>query len=391
MAALVQSFPSPAPTLTMLQTRSSSSEAFPSGSQNQQHQRNSQMPRNIYNTAVGGMTVGNYRGAHSTIATVAPYAFTSTPVLPNTANPLRQHPTAPILRQENRTLSAPTVPFPQQTHSPDPTNSNRHRPQKDLLMNTSLGSSNMVASTPQSGSKDDASITNSTKKHNAQRPLSSIELNTPSLSIPASHANAVKPSPDRYRRNNRRPENAGLPTATIAPLSTQGGSALPSGSGMATVGHLYNNNSLQSMSTPSLTSYPAFRETQVPSQFAYDVVSPSSRVSSADDMSIPRQAMVEQAKRYRRRSISSLEVKDHVGQPSVTALQPPAPSRAYVDKSAHSPSPEREETQAPPQMQRPASSHGRNNSNGSTSSSRSLSRPTSVCQNLSIRLLYASD
>lgn len=371
MAALVQSFPSPTSTLTMLQTRPSSSDAFQNGSQSQQHQRNSQMPRNIYNTSVGGMAAGNYRG-HTSISPVVPYAFTSTPVISNATNPLRQHPTAPLLRQENRTTSAPTVPFAQQTTSPNPTPSNRHRLQPSPSLPLDLLST--LPLSQQSGSKDDASLP-SAAKQNPPRPLSSIELNAPSLPTTVIYPNASKPSPDRYRRNHRRAEQGGIHSSSTL---NQGGSAQPSGSGMATVGHLYSNP-LQSSSTPTLTSYPAFRGTLPASQNANDV-SPGStvRLLSADDMSLPKQSSAEQAKRYRRRSISSLEVKEHTGQISDLKSHTPIQQKTYAAALAGTAPQDRIDVQSRPSLQRSPSSHDRNDSSGSTSSGLTNSRPSSV-------------
>lgn len=368
MAALVQSFPSPSSTLTMLQTRSSSTEPFQNGSQSQQHQRNSHMPRNIYNTSVGGMVTGNYRG-HTSISPVAPYAFTTTPNIPNNANPLQQHPIAPLLRQENRTSSAPTIPFAQQTLLPNSSNSNRNRPTGPSF-SSPLDVSVAPPLVQQSGSKDDASISSSNYKQNLPRPLSSIELIAPTFSAPTSYANAAKPSPDRYRRNHRRVENSG---AQITSIPSPGGSASPSGSGMATVGHLYSNP-LQSNSTPTLTSYPAFRGS---SQLNSEASGLQPRVSSVDDMNLPRQSAAEQAKRYRRRSISSLEVKEHTAQLSDNRAQAPLQTKTYAAMLAGPASQDKKET--PPLVsQRPPSSHGRNDSGESSNSSRSVSRPSSV-------------
>lgn len=335
------------------------------------------MPRNIYNTSVGGMATGNYRG-HTSISPVVPYAFTSTPVLPNTTNPLRQHPTAPLLRQENRTTSAPTIPFAQQITTPGPTPSSRHRLQPAPSLHLDLSSTFSLSQ--QSGSKDDASLP-SVAKQNTPRPVSSMELNTPSLPAPVTYANVSKPSPDRYRRNHRRAEQGGIqPSSTL----NQGGSALPSGSGMATVGHLYSNP-LQSSSTPTLTSYPAFRGTQSPSQNVNDVSSGSTvRLLSADDLSLPRQSSVEQAKRYRRRSISSLEVKEHTSQASDVKSQAPVQQKTYAAALAGTAPQDRVDVQTSPTLQRSPSSHARNDSTGSTSSGRTNSRPSSVRPHSSI-------
>jgi len=111
MAAMVQSFPPLTSTMTMLQTRPSPSDPYQSGSQGQQHQRNTQMPRNIYNTSVGGMAAGNYRGQTST-SPVSPYGFQNAPILHNGPNPLRQHPTASQHpRLENQTAYTPSIPI----------------------------------------------------------------------------------------------------------------------------------------------------------------------------------------------------------------------------------------------------------------------------------------
>ena len=375
MAALVQSFPSPSSTITMLQTRPSSSDAFQTGPQShQQHQRSSTVPRNIYNTSVGGMASGNYRG-HTSTPPVSPYAFTSTPVTPSGGNPLRQHPTSPHLRQENRTTSAPVMVFAQQTVQANPAVSNLpHLP--NVVTTPPLDLGNALSPQQQMSSKDDTSIASSSAKinNNMQRSLSSTELDSPSLATPPSFTTTGKPSPDRYRRNNRRPETQG-PSAATTP--TQGGSALPSGSGMATVGHLYNIPA-QSSSTPSLSTYPLYRRSQSPlSQSGSD--GSSATLISSDDMNIHKQSTSEQAKRYRRRSISSLEVKEYVSQPIEPAAQPTAQPKTYAAMLA-SPAPqERKEGRVLAPIQTPGSSHGRQGSSESSSTTRSNSRPPSVC------------
>lgn len=358
----------------MLQTRPSSSDAFQTGSSSQQHHRNSTAPRNIYNTSVGGMASGNYRG-HTSTPPVSPYAFTSTPVTSSGGNPLRQHPTSPHLRQENRTTSAPVMSLTQQNALPNATTSSQPRlPAVVAASPLDLGNALSPPPQQQMGSKDDTSMASPTIKHINPRPLSSIELDSPSLATPASFTTTAKPSPDRYRRNNRRPETQGLPAGTA---STQGGSALPSGSGMATVGHLYNIPT-QSSSTPSLSTYPTYRRSQSPlSQSGSD--GSSATLRSLDDMNLHKQSTSEQAKRYRRRSISSLETKEYTSQSSEAPAKPSAPPKTYAAMLA-SPAPqERKEGRVPATLQRPASSHGRQGSCESTSTSRSTSRPPSVC------------
>lgn len=368
MAALVQSFPSPSPSLTMLQPRSPSAEAFQAGPPSQQHQRVSQMPRTIYNSSVGGMATSSYRG-HTTTAPVAPYAFTSTPVAPNAANPLRQHPTPPPLRHENRTSSAPVVPLTQHFSSPDLQNVSRQRLPPINLIQQPLDFSNVLSLSHKSGSKDDNALSTSNTKKNTARPLSAMELNTPSFSSSASQSETAKPLPERYRGNHRRMGKNGQQAAQNLMPS---GSAPPPAPGMTTGGHLYTNP-VQSSSTPSLTSYPAFRGS--PSAHTRNETRPQPRFTSFDDMNLPKQSMSEQAKRYRRKSFSSLDVMDQTApEPNLHVPSHPKPLAAQPSPAVP---PERKDAFSPPPLQR-QSSHGRQDSIGSSSSSRSASRPSSV-------------
>ena len=351
----MQSFPSPSSTITMLQTRPSSSDAFQSGSQGQSHQRSSQMPRNLYNTPMGGMATTNYRGHTPTASVpVAPYAFSSAPVPTGSSNPLRQHPTVPHLRQENRTTSAPVITFNQQSSNNINTLS-RYHPQ-DLPSST--------ISSQQGHTKDDSAILSQTSKQFLQRPQSSAELNAPSLTPNASMTTLAKPSPDRYRRNHRRAETTGLASPNV---SSPGGSALPSGSGMATVGHLYSNP-VHSSSTPSLSTLSGSRGPQPLSTYNQNAV---------DDMSIPKQGPTELAKRYRRRSISSMEVSDYKAESVDAPEQSLGQPKTYAAMLA-APAPQERKEIRPVALQRPSSSHGRNNSAESSVSGRSGSRSSSV-------------
>ena len=377
MAAMVQSFPSPTSTMTMLQTRPSSSEAFQNGSQGQQHQRNSQMPRNIYNTSVGGMAAGSYRG-HTSTSPVSPYGFSSPPILPNGSNPLRQHPTAlppPLL--ETRTASAPSVPLAQQSQQ-SPTINNRPRPP---VVNTSpiqLNAPNSNNPRQQGLSEANTPAITSAPSQLAARPLSTTDLSLP-FPQTASYATVAKSSPERYRRNHRRAETSG---AVITSNQGQGGSAMPSGSGMATVGHLYTHPT-QTSSTPSLTSYPSYRGTQTgPSPSVPDHNSGTqATLASKDDLNLQkeRHASTDLAKRYRRRSISSMEAKDFAK--SSSEANPPHQSgltKSYAAMLA-GPSPqERKEVRMTPPVERPTSSHGRSGSNESSVSGRSVPNQSSA-------------
>ena len=363
MAALVQSFPSTGSTITMLQTRSPSSDSFQSGPQGQQHQRGPQMPRNIYNGPIGTMAASSYRG-HSSLSPSASYAFNSPSIMPNAANPLRQHPTMP--RYDTRTASAPVTPFTNPLSSPNLSTNAQHR-----LSSVSALSLSTAFTSHQNGSKDDSSIPAASHLPNP-RPLSAIDLNT------ASSPSASKPAPDRYKRNHRRAETAGLPPGSSQP---QGGSALPSGSGMATIGHLYNGG-YQTSSTPTLTSYPSYRGSPSPSRQASEpVASNQPRTISIDDSAVSRPGSSEQAKRYRRRSISSLDAKEYQQFNSEPTNLPTSQPKTYAAMLA-SPAPQisndHRQTQAVAPVQQQGPSHGRNGSTESSNSGRSSSRPSSV-------------
>ncbi|KAL2054768.1 hypothetical protein ABVK25_005072 [Lepraria finkii] len=368
----------------MLQPRPSSSEAFQSGSPGQQHQRNNQIPRTIYNTSVNGMGAGAYRG-HTSTSPVSPYTFTTTPILQNGQNPLRQHPTGPQPpRLENRTASAPSLPFALQASLQNSATSSRPRPPAIASSSTPLSNSNIYA--PQlPTSKDDSTSTLSSKQSNTR-----LDLNPPPLP-PASYAAVAKSSPDRYRRNHRRAETSG---ALGTSSSAQSGSAMPSGSGMATVGHLYTHPT-QTASTPTLISYPSYRGAQstLPNEYNSGVQQPM--LTSKDDINLQRerQAQTDPAKRYRRRSISSLEAKGYAPLSETPALaQQAAQPKTYAAMLAGpAPQPqERREIRSTPTMERPTSSHGRNSSNESSCSIPSTMQPAARQSSSSKRFEFSS-
>ena len=362
MAALVQSFPQ-STTVTMLQSRpSSASGTFQNGPQGQQHQRNGHTPMNLYNS---GMTTGSYRG-HTSTSPVVPYAFASTPSLVNGTNPLRQNPAMPHLRPENRTSSAPVLPHFYQNATGSPVNSSR--PRYTMAGSTSTPSLSSAVNAnmafQQRSTKDDSVIPTEPFAQVASRPLSASDLNS-SLPSPTS----AKSTPDRYRRGNSRVQTSG-PVMNNHPVS--GGSAPPSGSGMATVGHLYNPLSQSNTSPPLLSPSSTYRGSPMTSN-----IGAQSRQSSVDDMSLYRQPSNEQAKRYRRRSASSLEAVEFTSQSGESQGQPLAhsqnsstmiPSFTFHDQRDNRVLP------TPP----PSSSHGRSGSDESTSSVRSHARPSSV-------------
>ncbi|KAI4281358.1 MAG: hypothetical protein L6R38_003753 [Xanthoria sp. 2 TBL-2021] len=272
-------------------------------------------------------------------------------------------------RYDTRTASAPVAPFTNPITTPNTSTT----PQNRLSSVSAFNVSSAFSSQP-SGSVDDTAVPAASASL-AHRPLSAIDPNSPAL---IQSANTAKPAPDRYKRNHRRAETAGLPTGTP---QSQGGSALPSGSGMATVGHLYSGG-YQTTSTPTLTSYPSYHGSASPSRQGNESTSSSQpKVSSVDDMVVSRPGSSEQAKRYRRRSISSLDAKEYQSfNAEPPTSQGPQP-KTYAATLA-SPAPQAQTQYRQPQnfapIQRPGSAHGRNGSNESSNSGRSSSRPSSA-------------
>ncbi|KAK5128803.1 hypothetical protein LTR85_000136 [Meristemomyces frigidus] len=220
-------------TITMLHSRPSSADAFQSPPQQfQQSPRLGQTPRSMYN----GANNTSYRGTSA--APVQPYAFQATP----------------HLRQETRTASAP--PTAMANGGTGGLRSPAHAPSAST-------SSSDTSSVP--SAKDDSVI--------GSRPSSTINLSQlPDLSFTPFDPQ-VKSSPDRYRRpaQKRVDSNNATPKA----------SAQPSGSGMSSVSHLYQ------------------QQQPIPQ-----------RQESADDMAIPKTKESEAAKRYRRRSLNTLETQN---------------------------------------------------------------------------------
>jgi hypothetical protein len=211
-------------TITMLHSRPSSSEAFQGPPQ--QSPRLGQAPRSMYN----GSNNTAYKNPSSP---VQPYAFQSTP----------------HLRQESRTISAPSA-------------------EQNLLSVQRAGhaqsaSTSTASSSDASSAKDDSVI--GTQAESSISFSSSVpDLTLNNFDQPA------KPSPDRYRRTARRtnsnnsvPKTA--PTAAASPTAT-----------FASV-----------LSPPSPTI---------------------ERTASHDDAAVPKSGNGELAKRYRRRSINTIEI-----------------------------------------------------------------------------------
>jgi len=372
MAALVQSFPQHSSTVTMLQTRpSSASGTFQSASQGQHPQasRPSQMSRNIYNATIGGMATSSYRG-HTSSAPVAPYAFTSTPGLNNGGNPLRQNPTTPHLRQDNRTSSAPVIPNNNTPNQGGGAIRQRYPASASVSASSLSASSNLPNASQQTPSKDESSLSTTVRSDDAPpRPASTINLvTTTPLLQPLALASPAKPSPDRYRRTQRRAEGH-TPISSIQQPGLHGGSAFPSGSGMASVGHLYQHPT-QSTSSPSLSTYQPYRRSPSPlgtTSTGHSTVG-QNEVMSVDDTNLYRQPTSEQAKRYHRRSVGSFDAGHNASVAEDLKSYTLYESKLGLTNDPHASRHDQKGMLGPSITQLPPSSHRRNGSTDSVTS-----------------------
>jgi hypothetical protein len=167
-------------------------------------------------------------------------------------------------------------------------------------------------------------------------PASTISLSAsvPDLALSSLLDAPIKPSPDRYRRGARRADSS-------TSVSASSGTVTPA---------------QQSPLIGSSTTSGAAKAAIVVPVGAADVQPPPrpghNRASSVDDMQVPRQGSVDQAKRYRRRSVSTFD--------SATGV----PDAASVNFSSNATS---SLVQHPSQEHRPGSSPGRNGSRPSSS------------------------
>ncbi|KAI0883536.1 uncharacterized protein GGS22DRAFT_190194 [Annulohypoxylon maeteangense] len=286
MAALVQTYPQQSGTVTLLQTRPSSASGRmpgPSGTQpNPAYMGNSQ--RNNYhglsNSVGGGQTV--YRGNTST--PVQPYAFTATPNLANGGQ----------WQQYGAYRSSTSVPNMQMT---DPNASARSRP----VNSNTPGNNTSYSSISNGMSQDDSRVAAPSGPRPQLAPLN-ISSNQPTFAQVA----ASKAAPERYRRPSAKHTDS---SPGVMQAQQPQGSAIPSGSGMATVVHLYNPRAMPD------------RKAGMSRNSVVSVGRPHSAYGSmagvaVDDMQLYRHPTEEEAKRFRRRSIHSINSSDYPNPPT---------------------------------------------------------------------------
>ena len=194
---------------------------------------------------------------------VSPYAFTTTPAL-NTPNTPQPRPAQ--LRADSRTNSAPSVPQGQPKHNYPgviPPRGQHHFAAGSVSYPSSSDSS-----VHSQRSKDDSALLARPRR------LSTAEITLPPLSFTPSPSTSTpsKPAPNRYRRGQHQNNSIQLPPVNkTAPTS---GSLFPTDKNL--------------ISVPSVPTH--------------------TRGASADDAHIDKpQSTSELAKRYRRRSLGSLD------------------------------------------------------------------------------------
>ncbi|KAL3419411.1 hypothetical protein PVAG01_09633 [Phlyctema vagabunda] len=349
MAALVQSFPQQSSTVTMLQARPSSASGMLQGTQNPPHipytPNSSQSNRNSYHGLSNG-GASSYRG-HAPTAPIVPYAFTSTPGLGQRTQG------SPHLRPDQRTSSAPIIPTFQHSEGGQGVPRTRYPAAASVSTTSTSSSSDASSLGHQSGSKDDFALTSTARVATRLiRPQSTIITSSNGGLAPPALSSPAKTSPDRYRRPaNRRADSSN---------SQQSSPQLPTVNTMPNVHNFYGT-----ATPPAAVENVAQRK-------------------AADDIVLTRQPSDQIAKRYRRRSIHTIDAHEYT--PFSGDLATDLPSR----QTHSSPSSGRGDQQlrypvdplrsSPIVSTRPSTSHGRNGSTDSVNSSRSSSRPSSAAK-----------
>ncbi|QSZ34942.1 hypothetical protein DSL72_007804 [Monilinia vaccinii-corymbosi] len=353
MAALVQTVPQQTTTLTMLQTRPSSASGPLQPSQNQaayhQYPANPQQRNNYHGLNNNhNMAISNFRG-HGSTAPIAPYAFT-----PGLSIGSQQTQNGSQSRPEQaRTSSAPIVPTFQGGSGNPP--SRPHHPTALPVSTISSSSSSELPQRP--GARDDSTIATARVATRAPRPHSTI-IPPHTLNLAPLMASPAKPTPDRYRR----------PVVRRAESSNSSQVSVPSSlaSTMPNVMQFYG------ASTQAVNTQPPNSQTSQPQ---------NQPIATADDMQLNQRNTSEQAKRYRRRSIHTMDAPDNSN-----ALNPGFSPKGSRQVSSASGSIDQQPEQhgqhplrsSPVVTIRPATSHGRHDSTDSLKSTRSgHSRPNS--------------
>ncbi|ERT00790.1 hypothetical protein HMPREF1624_02023 [Sporothrix schenckii ATCC 58251] len=379
MAALVQGYPQQTGSLTMLQTRPSSAGGMLPPQNQGSSQYAAQQPRtSFYGTSNNmGAAPVLYR---SSTAPIQPYAFTSTPSLhaTNAWQPqMQQHSQYTTAGNSRTSNTAPQLPRVQSFDSAQSLARISRQP-------ASASTNNLATGTPAAnrfvGSRDDSSLpTQGVRRVSATpRPQSAAYLTGSAPQLSFTQAIPARPSPDRYRRP------AGNSSQQQQKQASQSqASAVPSGSGMASVGHLYASNGSSNSSLPDQQQKSSMLRTQPLSQLGADPRRNSFHDNmlsglAADDIQLHRQSS-DDVKRFRRRSMSSLSASEF----SIAPVLPrPEDFRRQQQPTPRSPT--KEKLLTPVNSHQPVVHHTKAGSSESIASHRSSgSRPSSANRNKS--------
>ncbi|CAK7230192.1 bud neck involved protein [Sporothrix curviconia] len=354
----------------MLQTRPSSAGGMlPPQNQGPSPYVAAQQPRTSF---YGGNNMGSapvlYRSA---TAPIQPYAFTSTPSLHPANNWQQQQQQQPQYVPSSGIRSSTTAPqLPRMQSFDSATNLGRisRQPASGSTANLSTGNATVAR---YAGSRDDSMLPGQGVRRVSAtpRPQSAAYLTASAPQLSFTQATPVRSSPERYRRPSG--NSSQHQKQTPQPQA----SAMASGSGMASVGHLYASNGGSNSSLPdqqkmsSLRTQPRTLDAR-PNSFHDNMLNGK----AADDIQLYRQSS-EDAKRFRRRSMPSLNASEYTIAPVLTKpeedhRQQPAPRSPVKDK-----------LQPPVMNQRPVVIHSKAGSSESVASNRSGSRPSSTNRN----------
>ncbi|CAK7235505.1 bud neck involved protein [Sporothrix eucalyptigena] len=327
-----------------------------------------QQPRTSFyggNNNMGGAPV-IYRAA---TAPIQPYAFTSTPSL-NMANnwqSQQQQQYVPATGIRSST-TAPSLPRMQSFDSAANLGRINRQPNNSSMTNLSTATAPAARYT---GSRDDSTLPSQGvgRVSATPRPQSAAYLTGSAPQLSFTQATPVRPSPERYRRPS------GNPSQQQKQATQSQTSAMPSGSGMASVGHLYASNGGSNSSLPDQQKMSSLR-TQPHSVDPRPTSFHDSMLNglASDDIQLHRQAS-EEAKRFRRRSMPSLNASEYT-------IAPVFQKQEEIHRQQPAPrSPVKDKLQAPVINQSPMVIHSKAGSSESVVSNRSASRPSSTNRN----------
>ena len=351
----------------MLQTRPSSSGGMlPPQNQPPSPYVAAQQPRTTY---YGSNNMGSapvmYRAA---AAPIQPYAFTSTPNL-HLANNWQSQPQPqpqPQYMPGSGIRSSTTAPSLPRLQSFDSSINLGRTSRTPASPSTASPSAGGAPAARYVGSRDDSMASGQGVRRGSgtARPQSAAYLTASAPQLSFTQATPVRPSPERYRRPS------GTSSQQQKQMVQSQASAMPSGSGMASVGHLYSSNGGSGGMLPDQQNSSSARiqprtVDARPSSFHDNMLNGQ----ASDDIQIHRQTN-EETKRFRRRSMSSMNASDYTITPVLPRPEDTRRQQQYTPQS-----PIRDKSQTLSISQRPVVVHSQAGSSESVVSSNSGSRP----------------